>query len=177
MKIEKTNIEGAYLITNSYFEDERGYFLRLFCNDTLKKEGIDFEVKQSNMSYSKKKGTLRGMHYQLPPYAEIKVVRCIRGRVFDAIADIRKDSPTYGQTFTIELSEDNGKMIYIPPYVAHGIQTLEDDACICYFVGASFVPDAYGYLRYNDPSFNINWPIKENIIISDKDKDIPDFKL
>ena len=177
MKIEKTNIEGAYLITNNYIQDDRGYFLRLFCNDELKKEGIDFEVKQSNMSYSGKKGTIRGMHYQLPPYAEIKVVRCIRGRIFDAIADIRKNSPTYGQTFTVELTEDNGRMIYIPPYVAHGIQTLEDNSCICYFVGASFVPDAYGYLRYNDPSFNIDWPIKDNIIISDKDRDIPNFKL
>ncbi len=177
MIIEKINIEGAYIIQNMYIEDERGYFLRLFCNDELKKVGIDFEVKQSNMSYSVKKGTLRGMHYQLAPYGEIKVVRCIRGKVFDVIVDIRKDSPTYGKVFTVELSEDNGKMIYIPPYVAHGIQTLEDNTCICYFVGASFVPDAYGYLRWNDPSFNIDWPIKDNIIISEKDKNIPDFQL
>ncbi|WP_297276807.1 dTDP-4-dehydrorhamnose 3,5-epimerase [uncultured Brachyspira sp.] len=177
MFIEKTNIEGAYLLQNNYIEDERGYFLRLFCNDELKKAGIDFEVKQSNMSYSAKKGTLRGMHYQIAPYAEIKVVRCIKGRVFDAIADIRKDSPTYGQYFTVELSEENCKMLYIPPYVAHGIQTLEDNSMICYFVGASFVPNAYGYLRWNDPAFNIPWPECENRIISDKDKNIPDFVL
>ena len=176
MNIEKTNIEGAYIIQNNYIEDERGYFLRLFCNDELKKVGIDFEVKQSNMSYSAKKGTLRGMHYQVEPYGEIKVVRCIKGAVFDAIADIRKDSPTYGKHFTVELSEENGKMIYIPPYVAHGIQTLEDDSMICYFVGASFIPNAYGYLRWDDKFFNIKWPKCENRIMSEKDKNIPDFK-
>ena len=176
MNIEKTNIEGAYIIQNNYIEDERGYFLRLFCNDELKKVGIDFEVKQSNMSYSAKKGTLRGMHYQVEPYGEIKVVRCIKGAVFDAIADIRKDSPTYGKHFTVELSEENGKMIYIPPYVAHGIQTLEDDSMICYFVGASFIPNAYGYLRWNDNFFNIKWPKCENRIMSEKDRNIPDFK-
>ena len=176
MNIEKTNIEGAYIIQNNYIEDERGYFLRLFCNDELKKVGIDFEVKQSNMSYSAKKGTLRGMHYQVEPYGEIKVVRCIKGAVFDAIADIRKDSPTYGKYFTVELSEENGKMIYIPPYVAHGIQTLEDNSMICYFVGASFIPNAYGYLRWDDKLFNIKWPKCENRIMSEKDKNIPDFK-
>lgn len=117
------------------------------------------------------------MHYQKEPYPEIKVVRCIKGCIFDVIADIRKDSPTYGKFFTVELNEDNGKMIYIPPYVAHGIQTLEDNSMICYFVGASFVPNAYGYLRWNDPAFNIPWPIKDNLIISEKDKNIPDFIL
>ena len=176
MNIEKTNIEGAYIIQNNYIEDERGYFLRLFCNDELKKAGIDFEVKQSNMSYSAKKGTLRGMHYQMPPYAEIKVFRCIRGRVFDAIADIRKDSPTYGKHFTVELSEENGKMIYIPPYVAHGIQTLEDDSMVVYFVSEYYISNYCAYLRWDDPFFNIKWPKCENRIMSEKDKNIPDFK-
>ena len=177
MKIDKTNIEGAYIIQNNYIEDERGYFLRLFCNDELKKAGIDFEVKQSNMSYSAKKGTLRGMHYQAEPYGEIKVVRCIKGAVFDAIADIRKDSPTYGKHFTVELSEENGKMIYIPPYVAHGFQTLEDDSMVSYFLSSAFMPDAYGYLRWDDKLFNIKWPKCKNRIMSEKDKNIPDFKF
>ena len=176
MKIDKTNIEGAYIIQNNYIEDERGYFLRLFCNDELKKVGIDFEVKQSNMSYSAKKGTLRGMHYQVEPYGEIKVVRCIKGAVFDAIADIRKDSPTYGKHFTVELSEENGKMIYIPPYVAHGFQTLEDDSMVSYFLSSAFMPDAYGYLRWDDKLFNIKWPKCKNRIMSEKDRNIPDFK-
>ena len=176
MNIEKTNIEGAYIIQNNYIEDERGYFLRLFCNDELKKAGIDFEVKQSNMSYSAKKGTLRGMHYQMPPYAEIKVFRCIKGAVFDAIADIRKDSPTYGKYFTVELSEENGKMIYIPPYVAHGIQTLENDSMVVYFVSELYVPNSLAYLRWDDPFFNIKWPKCENRIMSEKDKNILDFK-
>lgn len=176
MNIEKTNIEGAYIIQNNYIKDERGYFLRLFCNDELKKKGLDFEVKQSNMSYSAKKGTLRGMHYQMPPYAEIKVFRCIKGAVFDAIADIRKDSPTYGKHFTVELSEENGKMIYIPPYVAHGIQTLEDDSMVVYFVSELYVPNSLAYLRWDDKFFNIKWPKCENRIMSEKDRNIPDFK-
>ena len=176
MNIEKTNIEGAYIIQNNYIEDERGYFLRLFCNDELKKVGIDFEVKQSNMSYSAKKGTLRGMHYQVEPYGEIKVVRCIKGAVFDAIADIRKDSPTYGKHFTVELSEENGKMIYIPPYVAHEIQTLENDSMVVYFVSELYVPNSLAYLRWDDKFFNIKWPKCKNRIMSVKDRNIPDFK-
>lgn len=176
MNILETNIDGAYIIQNNYIEDERGYFLRLFCNDELKKAGIDFEVKQSNMSYSAKKGTLRGMHYQVKPYGEIKVVRCIKGAVFDAIADIRKDSPTYGKHFTVELSEENGKMIYIPPYVAHGIQTLEDDSMVVYFVSELYVPNSLAYLRWDDKFFNIKWPQCKNRIMSEKDRNIPDFK-
>ena len=176
MNIEKTNIEGAYIIQNNYIEDERGYFLRLFCNDELKKKGLDFEVKQSNMSYSAKKGTLRGVHYQVEPYGEIKVVRCIKGAVFDAIADIRKDSPTYGKHFTVELSEENGKMIYIPPYVAHGIQTLENDSMVVYFVSELYVPNSLAYLRWDDKFFNIKWPKCKNRIMSEKDRNIPDFK-
>lgn len=129
--------------------------MRLFCNNELKKEGLDFEVKQSNFNFSIKEGTLKGMHYQKYPYPEIKLVRCIRGKVFDVIADIRKDSPTYGKYFSVELSEENNKMIYIPPYVAHGIQTLEDNSAICYFVSEAYHGDSCGYLRWNDPFFNI----------------------
>ncbi|WP_300712349.1 dTDP-4-dehydrorhamnose 3,5-epimerase [uncultured Brachyspira sp.] len=175
MTIEKTNIDGAYIIQNNYIEDERGYFLRLFCNDELKKHNLDFEIKQSSISYNNKKYTVRGMHYQTAPYGEIKVVRCIKGRVFDAIADIRKDSPTYGRHFTVELSEDNGKMIYIPPYAAHGFQTLEDNTIVCYFMGTSFVPDASSGFHWEDPFFNIDWPFKKNIIISEKDKNMHNF--
>ncbi|MDA1470437.1 dTDP-4-dehydrorhamnose 3,5-epimerase family protein [Brachyspira hyodysenteriae] len=174
MTIEKTNIEGAYIIQNNYIEDERGYFFKTFCNDELKKSGIDFEVKQSNMSYSAKRNIKRDALSDCS-LCRNKSCKMYKGKVFDAIADIRKDSPTFGQHFTVELSEENGKMIYIPPYVAHGIETLEDHSMICYFVGASFVPNAYGYLRWNDP-FNIDWPIKDNLIMSEKDKSIPDFE-
>ena len=176
MNIEKTNIEGAYIIQNNYIEDERGYFLRIFCNEELKKYNLNFNLVQANINYNKKKGTLRGMHYQVEPYAEIKVVRCIKGKIFDAIADIRKDSPTYGKYFTVELSEENGKMLYIPPYVAHGFQTLEDDSIVSYFLSSAFIPEAYGYLRFDDPFFDIKWPSCENRIMSEKDKNIPDFK-
>ena len=176
MNILETNIDGAYIIQNSYIEDERGYFLRVFCNEELKKYNLNFNLIQSNINYNKKKGTLRGMHYQMKPYTEIKIVRCIKGAIFDAIADIRKDSPTYGKHFTVELSEENGKMLYIPPYVAHGFQTLEDDSMVSYFLSSAFMPDAYGYLRWDDKLFNIKWPPCKNRIMSEKDKNIPDFK-
>ncbi|MEI0532270.1 dTDP-4-dehydrorhamnose 3,5-epimerase family protein [Brachyspira pilosicoli] len=175
MFIEKTNIDEAYIIQNNYIEDERGYFLRLFCNDELKKLGIDFEVKQSSLSYNKQKYTIRGMHYQKFPYAEIKVVRCLKGKIFDVIADIRKDSPTFGQYYSVELSENNCKMLYIPPYVAHGFQTLEDNTMVCYFMGASFVAEASSGFNWLDPFFNIRWPNLENVIISDKDKNMSLF--
>ena len=177
MNILETNINGAYIIQNSYIEDERGYFLRVFCNEELKKYDLNFNLVQSNINYNKKKGTLRGMHYQVEPYAEIKAVRCIKGKIFDAIADIRKNSPTYGKYFTVELSEENGKMLYIPPYVAHGFQTLEDDSIVSYFLSSAFMPEAYGYLRFDDKFFNIEWPSCENRIMSDKDRNIPDFKF
>ena len=116
------------------------------------------------------------MHYQKEPYAEIKVVRCIKGSIFDVVADIRKDSVSYGKYFSVELSEENGKMMYIPPYVAHGFQTLEDNSIVSYFLSSAFIPDAYGYLRWDDPFFNIKWPECENRIMSETDKNIPDFK-
>lgn len=175
MNIEKTNIEGAYIIKNHSFEDERGYFLRLFCNDTLKKSNLDFEIKQSSISYNNKKYTIRGMHYQNKPYGEIKLVRCIKGKIFDAIADIRKNSSTFGKKFSIELCENDGQMLYIPPYVAHGFQTLEDKTIVCYFMGTSFVAEASSGFNWEDPFFNINWPFKKNIIISEKDKNMPNF--
>lgn len=177
MIIEKINIESAYLLQNNYIEDERGYFLRIFDNKELEKYNLNFNLIHSNINYNKKAGTLRGMHYQKNPYSEIKIVRCLKGKIFDVILDIRKDSSTYGQKFTIELSEENGKMLYIPPYVAHGFQTLEDDTIVSYFLSHEFVPEAYGHIRFDDHSFNIDWPIKNNIIISDKDKNIPDFIL
>lgn len=177
MNIYKVNIEGAYLLQNNYIEDERGYFFRIFDNKELEKHNLNFNIVHSNINYNKKVGTLRGMHYQKEPYPETKIVRCLKGKIFDVIIDIRKDSPTYKQYYTVELSEDNGKMIYIPPYVAHGFQTLEDNVIVSYFLSHEFIPEAYGHIRYNDPAFNIPWPINDNLIISDKDKNIPDFNI
>ncbi|KLI21935.1 dTDP-4-dehydrorhamnose 3,5-epimerase [Brachyspira hyodysenteriae] len=177
MKITNTNIEGAYLLQNNYIEDERGYFLRIFDNKELEKHNLNFNLIQSNINYNKKTGTLRGMHYQKEPYPEIKIVRCIKGCIFDVIIDIRKNSSTYGQKFCIELSEENNNMLYIPPYVAHGFQTLKDDTIVSYFLSSEFIPEAYGHIIYNDPYFNIDWPYKNNITISDKDKNAPYFTL
>lgn len=175
MILENSTINGAYILQNSYIEDKRGYFLRIFDNKELEKYNLSFNLIQSNINYNKKSGTLRGMHYQKYPYPEIKIVRCLKGKIFDVIVDVRKDSTTYGQHFSVELSEENGKMLYIPPYVAHGFQTLENNSVVAYFLSTYFVPDAYGYIRWDDPSFNIKWPKCKNRIMSEKDKNIPDF--
>ena len=175
MILQNIFIKDAYMLQNNYIKDERGYFLRMFDNKELEKYNLNFNLIQSNINYNEKVGTLRGMHYQKYPYPEIKIVRCLKGKIFDVIADVRKDSPTYGKYFSVELSEENGKMLYIPPYVAHGFQTLEKNTVVAYFLSTYFVPEAYGYLRWNDPSFNIKWPECENRIISEKDKNIPDF--
>lgn len=177
MILQNIFIKDAYMLQNNYIKDERGYFLRTFDNKELEKYNLNFNLIQSNISFNKFKGIIRGLHYQKEPYPEIKIVRCLKGRIFDVIADIRKDSPTYGKVFTVELSEDNGKMIYIPPYVAHGFQTLKDDSIVSYFLSSEFIPEAYGHIRYNDPYFNIDWPNKDNIIVSDKDKNAPYFEL
>ena len=177
MNIYDSAIEGAYILENNYIEDERGYFLRVFDNKELEKYNLNFNLIHSNINYNKKAGTIRGMHYQKEPYAEIKVVRCLKGRIYDVVIDIRKSSSTYGKKFTIELSEENGKMVYIPPYVAHGFQTLEDNTVVSYFLSSEFVPEAYGHINYKDPYFNIEWPYNGNIIISDKDKNAPYFIL
>ncbi len=170
MKFEKLFIEGAYLITAEPFKDERGTFARRYCKKEFKDAGIDFEICQCNFSTNYKKGTIRGMHYQKAPYAEGKLVSCYRGKIFDVIVDLRKDSKTYLQWYGVELSEDNNKMLYIPPYVGHGYQTLEDNSDVYYQLSEFFYPDYYGLARYDDPKFNIQWKDIKPIIINDRDK-------
>lgn len=175
MKFTKTLIKDLYIIELDKHEDDRGFFARLFCADESKAYNLNTNIVQANMSYSKKKGTLRGLHYQVKPYAEAKFFRCIQGSLFDVVIDTRPDSPTYKQWFSIELSHKNRKMLYVPAECAHGFLTLEDNTEAMYMVTNSYNKESEKQIRFNDKTFNIPWPIPITTI-SDKDASIPDFK-
>lgn len=174
MKFTETKLAGAYIIELQELQDERGFFARTFCTKELEEHGLISDVVQANMSWNIKKGTLRGMHYQNDPYQETKLIRCTRGVLFDMIIDLRKDSPTYGESFGIELTADNHKALFVPRDFAHGFITLEDNTDAFYLVSQSYQPGAEGGIRYNDPRFNLQWPIKPEVI-SDKDANWPDY--
>jgi dTDP-4-dehydrorhamnose 3,5-epimerase len=174
MKFVETQLKGAYIIELEPIEDERGFFARGFCVREFEEMGLNPCIVQCNVSYNKKKGTLRGMHYQKEPYAEVKTVRCFKGSIFDVIVDLRKDSSTYKKWQGFELNEDNKRMLYVPEGFAHGFITLEDESIVYYHVSEYFNPQADSGIRYNDPAFNITWPI-EPVVISEKDQKHEDF--
>lgn len=169
--IEPTGLAGLKVIQPNSVEDDRGKFSRIFCHDELK-EVFKSEIKQINHSVTKNKGTVRGLHFQYEPYAEIKMVKCIRGSVLDIVVDIRKDSPTFLQHFTIELTEQNQKMIYISKGFAHGFQTLKNNAELLYLHSNLYSPQGEGALNIKDPILNISLPL-EISCISEKDNTHP----
>jgi dTDP-4-dehydrorhamnose 3,5-epimerase len=169
MIFTETILKGSFVIDINSFEDERGWFARTFCKDVFKKIGHEEEWVQLNHSFTKQKGTIRGMHYQMPPYSEIKLVRCIAGAVYDVIVDIRKGSPTFLHWIGVELSAKNKKMIYIPEGFAHGFQALEDNTELIYHHSTFYEPNVEDGLRYDDAKLNINWPL-EALHISERDK-------
>lgn len=170
MKFTQLKIEGAYLIELEEFKDERGSFARQFCKKEFTNAGIDFEVCQCNLSKNYKAGVLRGMHTTIQPHAEAKIVSCYKGSVYDVIVDVRKDSKTYLQWQGFELTEDNNKMLYVPPFCAHGFQTLEDNTVIYYQMGEYFANEFYAGVRWNDPKIGIVWPECQNRIINERDR-------
>ncbi len=164
MKFTEQKIPGVYLIEMEPFLDERGSFARQFCRQELAAHGLDFDIKQCNISGNTRKGTLRGLHYQRDPFPEIKIVSCLQGAIFDVVVDFRPDSPTYLQHISTELSAKNNCMIYIPPMCAHGFQTLEENSVVYYQLGEFFHAQSYAGLRYNDPKLGIRWPLANPII-------------
>lgn len=170
MIIEKTSIDGAFIIKRQPFTDERGYFTRMFCKNELGQAGIHADFVQSNLSMNKEAKTLRGLHSQKDEYAEEKLVSCTRGKIFDVCVDVRKNSKTFGQYVSAELTEENGVMLYIPKGCAHGYLTLEKNAQVLYFVTQFYEPGSEVGFRYDDPAFQIDWPIKSGLILSEKDK-------
>jgi dTDP-4-dehydrorhamnose 3,5-epimerase len=175
MIFTETKLKGAFILEVEKHEDERGFFGRSWCTNEMKKHGLNANVLQANISFNKKRGTLRGMHYQIAPYQEAKLVRCSGGSIFDVIIDLRKDSPTFKQWIGVELSQANYKMLYVPEDFAHGFITLENNSEISYLMTEIFVPDAGATIRWNDPLFNIIWPL-EPTILSVKDSSQPDFE-
>lgn len=164
MIFAETPLQGSYVIELKPFEDKRGWFVRYYCKDEFQEIGHTKEWVQMNHSATHKKGSLRGMHYQLQPYREIKMVRCITGAVYDVIVDLRKDSATFLQWFGVELSAENKRMLYIPEGFAHGFQCLSDCTQLLYHHTEFYTPSAEAGLHYNDPSLNIRWPLAVTII-------------
>lgn len=169
MIFTESSLAGCYIIELTPFSDDRGWFARTYCKDEFQKIGHTKEWLQMNHSFTAKQGALRGMHFQKPPYSEIKLVRCIAGAVFDVVIDLRKTSPSFMKWFGVELSAKNKKMIYIPEGFAHGFQTLTDNCELIYSHSAMYMQEAEGGLMYNDPALGIEWPLAITDI-SEKDK-------
>lgn len=174
MHFKETGLKGAWLIKTEPAEDERGYFARVFCRDQFSRLGLETEYIQNSISYNRKRGTLRGMHYQAAPAAETKLVQCVRGSLFDVIVDLRPESETYCSWYGIELSADNGCLLYVPAGFAHGFQTLTDDTTVYYMISKAYAPEYARGVRWNDPAFGINWPVPDPVI-SEKDRQLPDY--
>ena len=175
MIFTETKLHGAFILELEKLEDERGFFARTFCQEEFKRHGLNPQIAQCNVSYNRRKGTLRGLHYQIVPFTEAKLLTCIAGSIYDVIVDLRPDSPTYREWFAVELTARHPRsMVYIPENFAHGFQTLEDDTEVFYQMSESYHPDSARGLRWNDPAFNIHWP-QDQHVISEKDRSFPDF--
>jgi dTDP-4-dehydrorhamnose 3,5-epimerase len=174
MKFQTTDINDVFIVELDKREDERGFFARGFCQREFEEHGLIPQVVQANISYNKYKGTLRGMHYQAAPFEETKFIRCTKGSIYDAIIDMRPDSPTYLKWVGVELTDKNYKMLYVPRNFAHGFQTLEDDTEVMYLVSEFYAPQSERGVRYNDPAFNVMWPLEVSQI-SAKDAVWPDY--
>ena len=172
MKIE-TALEGVYLITPPRFGDHRGFFAELYRRSEYQKSGILDEFVQENHSFSVAVGTVRGLHFQSPPHAQAKLVRCGRGEIFDVAVDIRAGSPTYGNWVGYRLSAENGAQLYVPAGFAHGFMTLQADTEVVYKCSAYYAPEAEMALRWDDPDIGIDWPVSRDPVLSDKDRLAP----
>ncbi len=175
MIFAETELSGAFVVDLERREDERGFFARAWCAREFADHRLSARLVQCNLSFNRLRGTLRGMHYQVPPHAEVKLIRCTRGAIHDVIVDLRPDSPTYKEWLGIELSAENGRMLYVPEGFAHGYQTLADDTETFYQVSEFYAPGAEQGVRWNDPSFRIEWPLAVSSI-SEKDASWPDYE-
>lgn len=174
MRFSHTELADARLIAGDPFRDERGFFVRTFCEREFAGEGLVSRYVQNSLSHTARRGSLRGMHFQSQPAAETKIVRCMRGAIFDVIVDLRPHSKTYRRWQGFELSAENGRQLYIPGGFAHGFQTLTDDVDVLYLISEFYAPQLAGGVRYDDPAFGIRWPLPVSVI-SQKDQSWPDY--
>jgi dTDP-4-dehydrorhamnose 3,5-epimerase len=176
MNFTETELPGVFIIEPERFQDERGFFSPTFSAREFEARGMASQFVENNLSYNRRRGTLRGLHYQAMPYGQAKLVCCTRGAIFDVAVDLRPDSPTFRQWVGAELTAENRLLCYIPGDMGHGFQTLENDTEVFYQVSTVFRPDAYRGLRWNDPAFGIEWPLTEERIILARDNSYPDFE-
>ena len=176
MKFTETKLKGAYVIEVEPIEDERGFFARSWCQKEFAELGLTYNLVQCNISFNRKSGTLRGMHYQAKPYQEAKLVRCTSGAIYDVIIDICPESPTFKQWVAVYLTHDNHKILYIPEGMAHGFQTLVDDTEVFYQMSEFYEPESARGIRWNDTAFAIQW-MSNNPIISDRDRGYENFPV
>lgn len=176
MRFSPTELADAVVVELEQHRDERGFFARTFCEREFEAHGLPARFPQCNLSRNDHVGTLRGMHFNVPPYQEAKLVRCVRGAIYDVIIDLRPASPTYTRWVAVELSADDGRALYVPPGFAHGFLTLVDATDVFYHMGAFFQPAAARGLRYDDAAFSVRWP-REVAVISERDATYPDFDL
>lgn len=175
MIFRPTPVEGAYVVEMEPRGDERGYFARTWCRDEFAEHGLSTDFVQANTSFSPRQGTLRGLHYQVAPHGEDKLVRCIRGAIFDVFVDLRPDSPTYLQWGSVELTEASKTLVYVPKGCGHGFQTLRPNALVTYSVTGVYAPQAERGVRWDDPAIGVEWPAAPSRTISDKDRSWPDY--
>ena len=176
MEFTEISLPGAWVVRLKKIEDERGYFARAWCREEFAQHGLNPDMVQLNAGFSRRRGTVRGMHFQLAPHAEAKFVRCTRGAIYDVIIDLRHGSSTFGQWHGVELTADNGLMLYAPEGFAHGYQTLTDDTEMYYMTSAAYSPAAARGVRYDDPAFGVRWPLPVSVI-SAADRDWPAFQV
>lgn len=176
MKFLETPLRGAYVIDTEPHHDERGFFARTFCKEEFITHGLVNDFVQCNVSYNIRRGTVRGMHYQVSPFEETKLIRCTRGAIYDAIIDLRPLSNTYLKWYAVELSENNGRMLYVPEGFAHGFQTLEDKTEVFYHMAEFYHPECGTGVRWDDTTFGIEWPF-QNPILNEKDRSYSNWKL
>ncbi len=176
MVFSETKLKGAFIIEPERLEDERGFFARTWCTREFEVYGLNQKLVQCNISFNKKKATMRGMHYQVEPYKEAKLVRCTGGAIYDVIVDLRPDSHTFKQWISVELTDENRKMIYVPEVFAHGFLTLEDNTEVVYQMSEFYSSECARGFRWDDPAFNLEWPVDVKVI-AEKDSHYPDFIL
>jgi dTDP-4-dehydrorhamnose 3,5-epimerase len=174
MTISDTILPGVFILECDVFPDDRGELVTVWVRAELERLGLDSHVALANLSTNRRRGTIRGLHFQTPPVEEIKIVRAVRGAVFDVVADLRPDSATYRRWIGVELDADAHRMVYVPRGVAHGYQTLTDDSAVFYFVSAPYSPPHQRGLRWNDPGLGIDWPLGAPTSISARDAAFPD---
>lgn len=176
MVITETKLKGAFVIELDRFRDARGFFACAWSDREFAAAGLAASFVESNLAFNHKKGTLRGMHYQLSPYGQVKLVRCTRGSIYDVIIDLRRSSPTFKQWFAIEMSADNHRMLYVPGELAHGYLTLDDNTEVFYQTSSYYAPEHGRGVRWNDPAFNIFWPA-DPLVMIDRDREYEDFSF